>query len=135
MAHSNVVAAFRARLATNWTLCAVQADTNKGSAVPAMPFIEVMFPVANGWQQSVGAPGANIWREEGGCLLILNVERDSGAEAWLPWLDALAALFRGKSFGGVQTYAPTSAVIDDDNENGQAFQLRLAIPYQFDLIG
>ena len=135
MAHSNVVAAFRGRVTNNWTRCPVQADTNITSDLPPLPCLELQFPVANGWQQSIGAPGANVWREEGVCLLILKVERNSGADAWLPWVDELAALFRGKSFNGVQTYAPTSAIYDDDNEEGQAFQLRLAIPYQFDLIG
>jgi hypothetical protein len=135
MAHSAVVSAFRARLATGWTRCPVQADVNIGGAVPATPFIEVQFPVSSAAQKSVGAPGSNIWREEGGCLLTLHVERQSGADAWLPWIDELADLFRGKSFAGVQTSAPNSAIYSDENEDGQTFKLRLAIPYQFDLIG
>lgn len=135
MAHSQIVAAFRARLADNWTNCPVLTDTNVTDDLPSMPFLQLMFPVSNAWQASVGAPSNNVWREEGGALLILNVERNSGADAWLPWIDELAQLFRGKNFDGVQTYAPTSAYYDDDNEEGQAFQLRLAVPFDFDLVG
>lgn len=135
MAQSAVVAAFRARLAAEWSLCAVQGDVNIGGEVPQTPFLEVQFPVSTAAQKSVGAPGANIWREEGGCLLTLHVERNSGADAWLPWVDQLASLFRGKRFDGVQTYAPNSAIYNDENENGQTFKLRVAVPYKFDLIG
>lgn len=135
MAHSQVVAAFRARLASEWNNCPVQGDVNIGAGVPETPFIEVQFPVSTSTQKSVGAPGANFWREEGGCLLTLHVERQSGADAWLPWVDDLASIFRGKSFDGVQTYAPTSAIYSDENEDGQTFKLRVAIPYDFDLIG
>jgi hypothetical protein len=135
MAHSAVVAAFRARLASHWTNCSVQGDVNVGGKVPATPFVEVQFPVSTAEQKSIGAPGANIWREAGGCLFTLHVESQSGADQWLPWMDELADLFRGKNFAGVQTFAPNSAIYSDDNDDGQVFKLRVAVPYQFDLIG
>lgn len=135
MANSAVVAAFRGRLASLWTRCPVQGDVNVGATVPSTPFIEVQFPVSTASQKSIGAPGANIWREEGGCLLTLHVERQSGADAWLPWVDELASIFRGKNFDGVQTFAPNSAIYSDENEDGQTFKLRVAVPYQHDLIG
>lgn len=135
MAHSAVVAAFRTRLADGWSNCPVQVDMNIGSEIPQTPFIEVQFPVSTAAQKSVGAPGSNYWREEGGCLLTLHVERQTGADAWLPWIDELASLFRGKSFAGVKTFAPNSAIYSDENEDGQTFKLRVAVPYQYDLIG
>lgn len=137
MAHSNVVAAFRDRLQSEWTHaaeCSILTDLNVGD-LPARPFLQIMFPVANAWQMTVGAPGANIWREEGGCLIVLNVERNAGADEWLPWMDEIAAIFRGKVFDGVRTDAPTSAAYEDDNEEGNSFELRVAVPYEYDIIG
>ncbi|ETR75067.1 hypothetical protein X566_20130 [Afipia sp. P52-10] len=135
MAHANVIAAFRARLAANWSRCAVKDDNNTLQEPPAPPFIEVLFPVASAQQMSVGAPGANLWREEGGCLLVLNIERGAGAKDWAPWADELAAIFRGKNFDGVQTFAPTSAEFENSNEDGNFYQIGVAITYQYDLIG
>lgn len=135
MAHSNVIAAFHARLTAGWNKCAVLEDANKSAAVPTLPFLEVQFPVSNAQQMSVGAPGDNVWREEGGCLLILSVERGSGANGWAVWADELADLFRGKAFDGVTTGAPASSEYDDGNESGQVYQLRIAVPYDYDLHG
>lgn len=135
MAHANVIAAFRDRLDANWTRCAVKNDNNTTQTPPAAPFIEVLFLVSNAQQMSVGAPGANLWREEGGCLLVLNVERGTGAAVWAPWIDEIAAIFRGKNFDGVQTFAPTSAEFENDNEDGNFYRIGVAVPYTYDIIG
>jgi hypothetical protein len=135
MAHSDVVTAVQARLAAGWSHCPVQADLNTGDRLPAAPFLTVLYPLSNAVQMSVGAPGANIWREEGVFLLVLEVERGRGTSDYQPWADELAALFRGKNFDGVQTFAPTSSPLGDDNEDGNFFKLSVAVPYQFDLIG
>lgn len=136
MAHADVVAAVHSRLAASWSRCPVLADVNLAAGeVPAPPFLTMLFPLANSEQMSVGAPGANIWREEGVFQIVLKIQRGTGLAGWLQWGDELAALFRGKNFDGIQTFAPTTATFDDDNEDGQYFELSVAVPYQFDLIG
>ena len=135
MPHANVDIAVKARLAANWTHCPVVVELNLSADLPSAPFLTVVYPVANAEQMSIGAPGANIWRETGVFLLVLNVERSTGSSAWLEWSDELSALFRGKTFSGVQTFATTSAPIDNDNENGNYYELAVAVPYQYDLIG
>lgn len=135
MAEEAVDTAVKARLAAHWDKCGVVPDLNTNQKLPAAPFLTVVYPVVNADQMSIGAPGANIWRETGVFLLVLHVERGKGAAAWLGWTRELASLFRGKSFDGVQTFAPTSAPLDNDNESGNFYQLSVAVPYQYDLIG
>ncbi|MDR7036112.1 hypothetical protein J2X36_000848 [Methylobacterium sp. BE186] len=131
-----VVDAVEARLADGWDKCPIyginkQGETPKGGD----PFVQVSYPVANGEQLTVGAPGENIWRETGTFRLVINSRRGRGVIEGLTWADELAALFRGKDFGGVQTFAPSSPVIDDRNEEGMYFVLSLSVPYQADIIG
>jgi len=98
-------------------------------------FIRHDYPVTNSEQLTIGAPGHNVWRDEGVFRLIVHAERGAGVDAGLALADQLADLFRGKEFGGVQTFAPSPAATDDDSENGNYFILAIAVPYQFDLIG
>lgn len=134
MPEKSVDDAVKARLGAMWDKCPVVADLNVGP-LPSAPFVTVIYPVVNADQMSIGAPGANIWRESGVFLLVLNVERGTGAAAWLEWVRDLASIFRGKSFDGVQTFAPSSAPLDNDNEDGNYYALSVAVPYQYDLIG
>ncbi len=63
------------------------------------------------------------------------MRRASGTAEGLTWADELAALFRGKEFGGVQTFAPSSPVQDPNNDAGNYYVLSFAIPYQADIRG
>ena len=110
---------------------------NSSSETPGdgSSFIRVDYPLADSLPWTFGAPGSNIYREEGVFRFVIHVPRHVGVDDGLVWADQLAALFRGKEFDGVQTFAPSPPAIDDDSENGMYFVLAVAVPYQFDLIG
>jgi hypothetical protein len=107
-----------------------------GEVIPGVtPWLRVTYPVANSQQQSLGSPGANVWREEGAFRITIGVETGDGLDRALEWADGLAAIFRGKSFDGVTTWAPSSPVIDDRNYQGGWYKVSFAVPYWYDLIG
>jgi hypothetical protein len=136
MARSEVVDAVRARLAANWSRTPVFDENSEGSTpVDGSNFLQVQFPFSTNERVSFGAPGANTYREEGAFRLLLNVQRGSGGVTGRQWADELAALFRGKHFDGVETFAPDSASSDDANENGNYFTYAVVVPYRFDYIG
>ncbi|KQP53542.1 hypothetical protein ASF34_01120 [Methylobacterium sp. Leaf106] len=97
--------------------------------------MQVSYPVANGDQLTVGAPGENVYREEGAFRIEINAKRGKGVSDGLQWADEIAAIFRAKEFGGVQTFAPSSPAIDDRNDNGKYFTLSIAVPYTADILG
>lgn len=136
MALSAVSAAVEARLAS-WTHTPVRGlndlsgDTPTGSG----PFLVVQYPVSQSEQLTFGAPGANVWRDAGAIRFVLNVRRGKGLQEAFAWIDELAALFRGKTFDGVRTYAPSQPVIDDRNEDGPYFALSFSVPFDHDVIG
>ncbi|GEP12821.1 phage tail terminator-like protein [Methylobacterium gnaphalii] len=131
-----VVDAVESRLADNWDKCPVYGVNLQGDTPDdAGPFLQVSYPVANGEQLTVGAPGQNVYRETGAFRITVNAERGGGIAEGLAWADELAALFRGKEFGGVQTFAPSSPAIDDRNDQGNYYALSIAIEYQADIFG
>ncbi|MDV2987009.1 UNVERIFIED_CONTAM: phage tail terminator-like protein [Methylobacteriaceae bacterium AG10] len=131
-----VVDAVEARLTEGWTKCPVVGINLTGNTPKdGSPFVQVSYPVANGEQLTVGAPGQNVYRETGAFRLVVNARRGRGVADGLAWADELAALFRGKEFGGIQTFAPSSPVIDDRNDEGNYFALSFAVPYQADILG
>lgn len=131
-----VVDAVEGRLAANWKKCPV-VGINLAGNVPngPEPFVQVSYPVANGEQLTVGAPGENVYRETGAFRLVVNARRGKGVAEGLAWADELAALFRGQEFGGIQTFAPSSPAIDDRNDEGKYFVLSIAVPYHADILG
>jgi hypothetical protein len=136
MAHSSVVQAVEARLVAGFTSCPVFVEnTTSDTPGDASAFAILQFPYSRSEQASIGDPGGNWYREEGGFRVALAVERGAGAHQGRQWLDEIAALFRGKSFDGVRTYAPGSAATDDRNEDGVYFVLSIAIPYDFHITG
>ncbi len=131
-----VVDAVEARLAAGWNACPV-FGLNQQAEPPAdgSPFLRVDYPLANSEQISIGAPGENVFREEGVFRVVIHQERGAGSATALIWSDQIAALFRGKTFDGVVTFAPEPSPLDDDNENGLYYTVAVAVPYQFDLLG
>ena len=131
-----VVDAVEARLSASFSKCPVYGVNKQGETPDnGGPFVQVSYPVANGEQLTVGVPGANSYRETGAFRLEVNARRGKGVADGLAWADELAALFRGREFGGVQTFAPSSPSIDDRNDAGNYFKLSIAIPYQADILG
>lgn len=135
MASKNVVDAVNARLAT-WTgLPIVGPNIKAEPPIDASEFVLVDYPVAILMQKSVGAPGANIWREEGVFRLVVHAARGHDIGAALTIAGELSSLFRGQAFDGVTTQAPSPPITDDHSDNGNYFLLAIAVPYEYDLIG
>lgn len=131
-----VVDAVEALLAASWTLCPV-VSVNTAATTPAdgSPFLVVQYPMAGSEQKTIGSPGAQVWRERGTIRFVLSVPRGGGLSQWSDWADQLAALFRGKQFSSVSTWAPTSPVLNDNNDLGNYWQLSFSVPYYLDIIG
>lgn len=136
MARKAVMDAVAARL-VGWDRCPVRGLNAQDGLTPkdGGAFLVAQYPLANERQITFGAPGSNIWRETGAIRLVLNVRKKIGIEEPAAWADELAALFRGKTFDGVRTFAPSSPAIDDRNEEGTYFTLSIAVPYEHDLLG
>ncbi len=132
-----VSTAVEARLAAHWTRCPVRTLNSTEGDTPAdnSAFLVVQYPVGSAAQISTGAPGANVFRDEGAIRFVLNVETGEGTLRALTWIDELASLFRGKLFDGVRTDAPSPPVIDDRNDAGGWFSLSFSVPYQHDIFG
>ncbi|TDR89108.1 phage tail terminator-like protein [Enterovirga rhinocerotis] len=135
MARKAVVDAVAGHLAANWTRCPIIGPNETGDADPAGgPFLSVEYPVATESQISTGAPGANIWREEGVFRLLLHVERNAGVDLILTWADELAALFRGRRLAEhIQCWAVMSPRLDDDSDERGYYQSVIAVGYEADL--
>lgn len=154
MASAAVMAAVESKLATVWpTLCTNAGLTsappiippNEGSGAPAdgSGFLAVEYPVANEQMMSVGAPGANIWREDGGFLLTLVAPIGGGlrnsATPWAALMDALRAAFRGSTItvgsGFMTVFEASPPAFKEDSERGAYCELSSAITYWFDVVG
>lgn len=133
MASAPVMAAVRARLGS-WARCPVELP-NEGEQAPAGtdPYLLIQYPVATEEQITVGAPGANVFREEGVIRLVLYIPRGAGVDDYAAWVDELRSLFRAGQFGGVTTFAASPPILDDRSDTGKYWSLSCAIPYQFDL--
>lgn len=134
MASASVMAAVRARLASGWSHCPV-VYPNEEEQVPASApaWLAVQYPVATEDQITVGAPGANVFREEGAIRFVLFIPRGAGVDDFAAWMDDLRALFRARQFSGVTTYAASPPVLDDRADAGKHWALSCAVPYQADL--
>lgn len=136
MARSEVVNAFAARLAAHWAETPVFAENREGETPnDGSPYLLVLWPYSSCRRISFGAPGANVYREEGSARLVLHIERGRGATLGRQWADALATLFLGQHFEGVETFAPISPGFDDDSDNGKYQLLPVIVPYRFDFLG
>lgn len=139
MASAAVMAAVRARIEALWSRTPVrfpnELDAVAGAQAPAdgSAFLIVQYPVAVEDQITLGAPGSNVFREEGAIRFVMQVPYGAGLDTYAEWLDELRALFRGKQFDGVTTYAASPAISDDGNDDGNFWALSCAIPYQYDV--
>lgn len=138
MASKAVVDAVEARIAGLWagpSKPPVVGMNLTGKAPNATDFIVIQYPVGAAEQITVGAPGANVWRETGVIRIVINAQRGKGMADALQWADELAGVLRGKAFAGVQTFAPSPPTIDDDNDQGNFFRVTFGCEYQHDVVG
>lgn len=136
MAHPDVEQAFRDRLTANFDRCPLVPDGDPNAGSNGGAFLVLQFPFSTSAQTTIGAPDENVYREEGGARFVLSVPRRFQAIAdGKQWCVEIAALFRGKEFDGVRTWAPTSPFSDDTNDTGSFYVLTVVVPYSWDLIG
>lgn len=134
MASTEVVAAVKAQLATWSRFAATTIDyQNETFTTPSdgSTFLQVDFPIAASDQASLGAPGANKFRDTGAIRFIVNVEAGQGADTANTYAGELATLFRAKSLNsGVITYAPSPPVYLGVDGNYASWSI--TVPYQYD---
>lgn len=133
MASAAVIAAVKARLDAFWTHTDIFYPNEEQQVPSTGSWLLVQFPVANEDQITVGAPGSNVFREEGAIRFVLRIPRGRGLTDYSGWVDDLRAHFRGRQFGGVTTYAASPPVFDDSSEDGKSWALSCAVPYQYDV--
>jgi hypothetical protein len=123
-----VVDAVEARIGSTWNGIPVQGVNLKGD-VPddASSFIVVQYPLANSRRLGL----ARHFMEEGIVRIVINGERGRGTGPLLEWQDDLATLFRDRTFDGVETGTPDKSPLDDSNDLGSFYQLRLIVPYTY----
>lgn len=136
MAHATVCAAAEAWLRERWDHAAVPVCGRNGSGRPdGTPFVRLDFPWCRSEQVSVGAPGNNVWREEGAFRVILYCLRGLGTDLAAAWSSEVEAMFRGRSIAAnIRCGAPVTAS-DDEDSDGNYFIVVVAIPYECDIFG
>jgi hypothetical protein len=142
MASYVVIDAFTSMIGAAWPHTPIK-DLNDSGKAPHdnSPFLIVTFPVAKEEQASVGAPGANIYREEGAahvCLAIpigmgINPPLSPGAKR----IEALRAALRGRTFaeGAGVTWEASPPFVNEQSDRGAYFEMSFAVPYRYDLSG
>lgn len=131
MADAVVLAAVRARQEANWTTAPV-VYPNEPFPLPGngSPFVQVDFPLAESDQASLGAPGANKFRDRGTIRFIVNTETGRGPDLALQYVGQIADLFRAQVFGGVITYAPSPPIYL--GAEGMYAAWSTSVPYKYD---
>ncbi len=134
MAELQVIEAVQARLGQTWDgIPVVEANTTTKTPGDSSPFLLVQYPaVADRRRMAVNA---EIYREEGAFRLVLNETRGIGLKQAMERCKRLDDLFRDQSFGGVVCQVPSSPFVDDDNEDGNYFQVSVVVPYTFNSTG
>lgn len=129
--------AVETRLAANWAHTPIRTPNASDGDVPDdnSAFLYVEYPVASEDQKSIGSPGSNLWREEGGFRVVLAIPAGIGLSNWITRLDTLRGVFRGKEFDGVRTYNADPSIQDGSTDDGAYFVISFAVAYDFDIIG
>lgn len=135
---SKVVAeAFTAQLATgsppSWNgITVIGIDTIPEPPGNVDAFIVVQFPVSTADRPGLG----RRYFEDGAARIVLNIKEGLGLAQGLEWADGLAALFRSDKIGdGIETFTPTSPIVDDSNENGNWYTFAIIVPYRYQFDG
>lgn len=131
MASAAVIAAVKARQEAGWTT-APFLYPNESYPLSDNPstFVAVEFPVAASDQASLGAPGANKFRDLGTIRFTINTPVNIKTDLAIQYAGELANLFRAKVFDGVITYAPSPPVYLGAEGNYAAWSI--SIPYKYD---
>jgi hypothetical protein len=142
MASYAVVDAFASMIEAAWPHTPIKG-LNDSAKVPSdnSAFLTVTFPVAKEEQASVGAPGANIYREEGAAHVCLAIPIGTGINPpespWAQRIDALRGALRGRSFadGAGVTWEASPPFVNEQSDRGAYFEMSFAVPYRYDVAG
>lgn len=133
--------AFSDRLEANWdTADGIILGVNGETEPPSdgSPFLIIQFPVVEN-----SRPMLTKRRfEEGAARIVYNAPSGSGVDDPLAKAETIADAFRGDrlkigSSLNVEVFEPSSPIINDNNEEGNYFELSVIVPYryQFDVAG
>jgi hypothetical protein len=126
--------AVTARLA-GFTTCPVYTINQQLTPpVDGGPYVQVQYPFGDERQISIGAPGANIFREEGGIRFVIFTPVGDGIGSAQSIAASLRTLFRNFRSGAFRCYAAAPVTFDDTNDRPGWFVSSFAVPYEFDLI-
>lgn len=131
MPSAAVESAFRSRLEQNWSGPVLASNGVTTPPEGAEDYVVVQYPVAN-VDKLLGVRRI----EEGGARLVLNVKSGTQLAIGLARADALAALFRGAGgkplkFSGVEAFEPSAPIVNDQNDDGNWFELAVIVPYRY----
>lgn len=125
--------AVAARLAANWAVSAIVDDDTTGQGpADGSAYVTLEYPVATEQQITIGSPGNNVFRETGAFRIKLVSPTGQGLLQATAWIDQLRAIFRGKLFSGVTSFAPSPGIVDSSNYVGGKFVISSSVPYYFD---
>jgi hypothetical protein len=95
--------AFETKLRTEWTATDIVFENERYRfADTPVPFVYVEIVGDTFPQETIGAPGNNLFRETGMAYLHVMVPDDSGTRVAREYADALTRLFREKDTAGVK---------------------------------
>lgn len=96
MASPEVYDAFEARLRENWTATplAFENESRQHLVEAGQPFVYVEIYGDEFNQESIGAPGANLWLERGSTFMHVMIPSGGGSKQARVWAKDLLALFR-----------------------------------------
>ena len=136
MASANVMAEIESAVRAAWTYTPIFAN-NITANVPEdnSAYLIITYPYATETMKSTGAPGSNVFREEGAALISLQIEAGNGLSNWPSLIDGLRSALRAKKLGDVNTMEAPAPFIDYRSDEGAYFVLSFALAYWFDTFG
>ncbi len=83
-------------------------------------------------QESVGAPGNNLWRESGSLQMHVFVPNSSGTRTARVHADALADLFKEVEVSGVRFREMSIGAGEPGKQDGNYFPMTVTVDWEFD---
>lgn len=139
MASFTVLSEIETLIQANWTHCEIRGfDADPESPVPSdmSAFAELTFPVdPDETQISFGAPGYNVFREEGGFRFCVMIPHKEPARMWAQRVDALRDALRNwrSSDGHLRIFEVPSAPINNRSDRKGYREISIGVPYSIDI--
>lgn len=126
-------------IADNWTHTTIRSvDSDIALPETRTAFAELTFPVRPREEQvSVGDPGNNLYRTEGGAYFCVFVPVNELKSTWLTRLDTLRSAMRGhvSTDGNFRIYGVDPPFMGGNSERLGYYELSITALYEFDLYG